>query len=387
MRLTAGEQRLASEGTRAQRLSMRILMTIGEIYGADRLIPAASAHVSGVSYRTIGDSGVEFLEDFARDGRVAIPTTANPMVTELERARALGIPRSVVEKQSRVARAYARMGVRPSFSCTPYLIGNRPRRGDHVAWAESSAAIFANSVIGARTNREGGPSALAAAVTGRTPNYGLHRVRNRRASVRVDVRAQIRGAAWSLLGLAVGRQAGDGVPYLSHLAGSEDDLKWLGAAMASVSEIAMYHIERTTPEWRRAQAVGTRRIRVSQSDLKDAAREYTTSSWADAIGIGSPQISRGELRGIARLMHRRGPRIPVLVFASRTVRDAEPDAVREIERRGGTVFADTCLEVTMLEHRFRAIATPSGKAAVYLPALCHQRVVLRDLEELLEMFS
>ena len=378
---------MATKGTHAQRTAMRILTALGEIYGADRLIPVTSAHVSGVSYRTIGDPGIEFLEDFARDARVSVPTTANPMVTDLDRARALGIPRSVAEKQRRIAQAYARMGVRPSFSCTPYLIGNRPRRGDHVAWAESSAAIFANSVIGARTNREGGPSALAAAVTGRTPNYGLHLDRNRRATMRVDVRARIRGAGWSLLGLAVGRQVGDGIPYVSQLPSTEDDLKWLGAAMASVGEVAMFHVEHVTPEWRRGAVRGIPRIRVRPSDLREIAREYTTARTADAIGIGSPQISRAEMRAIARLLRHRTPRVPVLVFASRFVRDEEPEAVRAIEQCGGTVLVDTCLEVTMLEHRFHSIATPSGKAAVYLPTLCNQKVVLRDLEDLLEAYS
>ncbi len=366
---------------------MRLLVALGEIYDADRLIPVASAHVSGVSYRTIGDAGMEFLEDFARDARVVVPTTANPMATDLERARALGVPRRTVERQRRIANAYHRMGVRPSFSCTPYLIGNRPRRGQHVAWAESSAAVFANSVLGARTNREGGPSALAAAVTGRTANYGLHLNRNRRATVRVDVRGRVRGVAWSLLGLAVGRLVPEGIPYLSALSATDDDLKWLGASMSSVSDIAMFHLERGTPEWRRASSRGLPRIRFGPADLRAVAREYTNTRTADAIGVGSPQISRGELRAIARLLSRRPPRIPVIVFASRFVRDAEEEAVRSIEGYGGTVLVDTCLEVTMLEHRFRSIATASGKAAVYLPTLCHQRVLLRDLESLVEMFA
>jgi len=378
---------MATAGTRAQRIAMRLLATLGEIHGADRLLPVTSAHVSGVSYRTIGDPGVGFLEDFARSARVVIPTTANPMITDLERAEALGVPRSAVDQQRRIARAYARMGVRPSFSCTPYLIGNRPRRGEHVAWAESSAAVFANSVIGARTNREGGPSALAAAVTGLSPNYGLHLGRNRRATVRVDVRAKVRGVAWSLLGLAVGREIGGGIPAFSHLSATDDDLKWLGASMASVSDVAMFHAVRRTPEWRRGVVRGIPTIRVLPTHLRDIAKAYSTTESADAIGIGSPQLSRGELRDIARLLRGRTPRIPVLVFSSRFVRDAEPEAVAEIERRGGTVLVDTCLEVSMLDHRFPAIATPSGKAAVYLPTLCHQKVVLRDLEDLLEAYS
>jgi len=366
---------------------MRLLTALGAIYEADRLIPVTSAHVSGVSYRTIGDPGVEFLEDFARSARVIIPTTANPMAIDLEHAEAFGVPRNAVAQQRRIARSYARMGVRPSFSCTPYLIGNRPRRGEHVAWAESSAVVFANSVIGARTNRESGPSALASAVTGLTPNYGLHLARNRRATARVAVRGRVRGFGWSLLGLAVGREIGSGIPFFSRLAATQDDLKWLGAAIASVSDVAMFHIEGRTPEWRRAAASGIPAIRIGPSNLRDTADSFTTTNRADAIGLGSPQLSRGELRSIARLLREKPPKIPVLVFSSRSVRDAEPEAVAVIEGHGGDVLVDSCLEVSMLDTRFPAIATPSGKAAVYLPTLCHQKVVLRDLEDLLEEYS
>lgn len=387
MRLTSGERRSLEAGRLPVRTAMRLLVSLGEIYGADRLIPVASAHVSGVSYRTIGDAGMDFLEDFTRNARAVVPTTVNPMAMDLDRAAELGVPARAVARQRRIAAAYLRMGARPSFSCTPYLIGNRPRRGQHVAWAESSAVVFANSVIGARTNREGGPSALAAAVAGKTANYGLHVGRNRRATARVDVRGRVRGAAWSLLGLAVGKALEGGVPILSPLSSNEDDLKWLGASISSVSDIAMFHIERVTPEWRRAAARGLPRVRIGPADLRDVAREFTTSSRADAIGLGSPQLSRAELRGIARLVRRRPPRIPVLVFASRPVRDAEPGSARAIERAGGFVLVDTCLEVTMLEHRFRSVATPSGKAAVYLPTLCNQRVLLRDVESLLEAFA
>ena len=184
---------------------MRLLISLGGIYGADRLIPITSAHISGASYKMIGDPGLEFIEDIARDGKVAVPSTVNPLGMDPERWREQGVSDEFAAKQRRIANAYRAMGVRESFSCTPYLIGNRPAFGDHVAWAESSAACFANSVLGARTNREGGPSALAAAITGFTPNYGLHLDAGRRASTVVDVRARVRGVGFSLLGLLVGR--------------------------------------------------------------------------------------------------------------------------------------------------------------------------------------
>src|SRR5438094_7766928 len=169
MRLTRDQRRLRDEGTPSQRKAMQILLALGGLSEAKRLVPITSAHVSGASYKMIGDPGLEFLEDFARDARVAVPTTVNPLGTDLAQWRDLGIPAEFADKQERIARAYGSMGVRPSFTCTPYLVGARPAFGEHVAWAESNAVCFANSVLGARTNREGGPSALAAAIDGATP--------------------------------------------------------------------------------------------------------------------------------------------------------------------------------------------------------------------------
>src|SRR5205823_5447891 len=159
---------------------MQILLALGGLSEAKRLVPITSAHVSGASYKMIGDPGLEFLEDAARDARVVIPTTVNPLGTDLQQWQDLGIPPEFAAKQERIAAAYERMGVRPTYSCTPYHLGTRPALGEHIAWAESNAVCFANSVLGARTNRESGPSALAAAIVGATPEYGLHLDEGRR---------------------------------------------------------------------------------------------------------------------------------------------------------------------------------------------------------------
>jgi len=387
VRLTPRQRELRDRGTPAQRTAMRLLIALGEVYGADRLVPIQSAHVAGASYKIVGEPGLEFIEEFARTGKVTVPTTVNPLGMDLERWREQGIPDAFAERQRKIAEAYRRMGVLESFSCTPYLIGNRPKFGDHVAWAESSAACFANSVIGARTNREGGPSALAAAVVGATPNYGLHLDSNRRATHIVDVKAKVHGMGFSLLGLLVGQEVGGGIPYFRSLEATETDLKWLSASIASTGECGMFHIERATPEWRRARPKGLPQIRVTDGDLKRIQKEFTTAEDADIIGLGSPQLSADELHVVASLMEKWKPRIPVYVFTSRAARDAALDAVQGIEHLGGKVFADTCLEVTMLEHVSAKVATPSGKGAVYLPMLCGQRVVLEDVERLFRRFA
>src|SRR5213592_143453 len=208
MRLTTAQRRLRDEGSPAQRTSMRLLLTVARLSDADRLVPITSAHVSGASYKMIGDPGLEFLEDFAQSARVSVPTTVNPLGTDLAQWQELGVPATFAEKQGRIARAYEAMGVRPTYSCTPYLLGVRPAFGEHVAWAESSAVCFANSVLGARTNREGGPAALAAAIVGATPEYGLHTEGGREPTVIVTVRAKPRGIDYSLIGLVAGERVG-----------------------------------------------------------------------------------------------------------------------------------------------------------------------------------
>ena len=387
MRLTPAQRRLRDEGSDAQQKAMRILLVLGEISDAKRLVPITSAHVSGASYKMIGDPGLEFLEDFARDARVTVPTTVNPLGTDLAQWKDLGVPPEFAEKQTRIAHAYERMGVRPVFSCTPYSIGVRPAFGEHVAWAESNAVCFANSVLGARTNRESGPSALAAAIVGATPEYGLHKEEGRRPTVVVRVTTKPHGIDFSLLGLVAGERAGDGVPFFRGFRGTEGDLKWMGAALASSGNCGMFHLENVTPEARRARLTGLRSITITRQDLTKAKASYTDGDEADVIALGSPQLSAEELREVATRVQHRPPRIPVWVFTSRLVRDANPDAVGILERHGGRVLADTCLEVTLLEHRFGTVATPSGKGAYYLPSLCKQKVILDELDTLLERYA
>ena len=387
MRLTRDQRRLRDEGTPSQRKAMQILLALGSLSEAERLVRITSAHVSGASYKMIGDPGLEFLEDFARDARVAVPTTVNPLGTDLAQWKELGIPPDFAEKQARIARAYATMGFRPSFSCTPYLIGVRPGLGEHVAWAESNAVCFANSVLGARTNREGGPSALAAAIVGATPEYGLHTDEGRKPTTVVRVTTKPRGSDFSLIGLVAGERVGEGLPYFRGFHGSEEDLKWLGAALASSGSCGMFHLDGVTPEARRAPTKGLRSMTITRRDLVAAKRSYTDGDEADVIALGSPQLSEHEVREVAHRVERTPPRIPVWVFTSRTVRDANLEAVGIIERHGGRVLADTCLEVTLLEHRFGTVATPSGKGAYYLPSLCKQKVILDDIERLLERYA
>ena len=383
MQLTREQERLAAEGTDAERLAMRLLLTLGKVYAADTLIPITSAHVSGASLKTVGEPGLEFIEDFAKTAQVRVKTTVNPVGMDLQRWRELGIPEDFAAKQLRIVKAYEAMGVQPSWTCTPYLTGNRPDFGDTLAWAESSAVAFANSVIGARSNREGGPSALASAVTGWTPRYGCHTAEGRRATVTVEVDTAVRGLGFSLLGLHVGKLVGDGIPYFRGLNGTEDDWKWLSASLASAGSVAMFHIERVTPEWRGATPETHSTLRVTATDLEAVKRSMSTGDDPDLLGFGTPQLSMEELRDLADLVEEIRPRRRFWVCTSRWVRELAKADVARLESHGGVVLADTCLEVTPLELLAKTTGTPSGKAAVYLPSLCHQKVVLAETEDLL----
>ncbi len=192
----------------AVRKSMQILVALGEIFGAKNLIDVGSVQVAGVSYHNLGDAGLEFLNSLAADGKVKVLTTLNPAGMDLENWQQLGISPDFADKQNQVIDAFERMGILISCTCTPYLIGNLPLFGEHVAWSESSAVTFANSVLGARTNREGGPSALAAAFVGKTPCYGLHLDENRVPDIHVQVNTPMTKLSdWGALGYAIGKKA------------------------------------------------------------------------------------------------------------------------------------------------------------------------------------
>ena len=384
------ERMLVGEEGEAVRKSMEILVALGDAYGAERLIPVRSAQVSGVSYKTIGDAGLEYLEDLSADAKVRIRTTLNPPGMDMEQWRELYVPEDFAAKQMRILDAYGRMGIELSCTCTPYLAGNRPALGEHLAWAESSAVSFANSVLGARTNREGGPSALAAAITGRTPEFGLHLDENRKATVIIDVDFEPDYFDYALLGVVAGRIAGGGVPYFRGMKTppSEDSLKSLGAAMAASGSVALYHVEGVTPEYSSAlpDGSGLERHTVDKNMLESERERMSTARDIELVTVGCPHSSAEELRNIAAFLKGRKRRgnTELWVYTSRFVRETEKEAVKVIEQYG-KVVADTCMVVSPLEVRFHSVGTNSGKAASYLPGLCRQDVLFADLKTLLGM--
>ncbi|WP_367883653.1 aconitase X [Thermococcus peptonophilus] len=258
--------------------------------------------MQGVSYKNIGDAGIEFLRDFVEAGsKVSVYTTLNPA----------GIgDDEFMEKQMEVLELYRKMGIEVTSTCTPYYGANLPKfGGDHVLERKLRRQLCKLNSGGARTNREGGPSSLAAAIVGKTPNYGLHLDENRKATVVVEVQAKVKSFAdYSALGYHLGKTLGNDVPYFKNLKPEKTEfLKELGAAMAATGSIALYHVEGETPEYRDAIADKLETITVEDSDLK-AVRESFQDDWSEIgmILVGCPHASLPEVKEIAELLRMRG---------------------------------------------------------------------------------
>ena len=387
MHLTKEEERLLESDVPAERKAMELLVTLGDVYGAEEMVEIGSAQASGISYKSIGDPGVEFLEGFADEGaEVSVPTFANPAGMDLERWREMGVSEAFAENQERIRAALQKMGITLSFTCTPYLAGNLPRRGEHVAWAESSAVSFANSVVGARTNREGGPSALAAAIVGRTPKHGLHLEENRRPDHLIEVDAAIDSRAdLAALGSWTGRLVEDRIPYFTGIDdATTDDLKALGAAMAASGAVALYFVEGITTDDPRPEGVET--VTFEPADLEAEYKELTTGEAPELVVFGCPHASPAEIEEIAATLEGETLTSDLWVCTSGAVKTwADRNGHTEtIEAAGGLVLADTCNVVSPIEELgYETSATNSAKAANYLPGFCDQRVVYDDAQALL----
>lgn len=391
MYLTKEEEKIldGEKGEVLERM-FRLLVRLGDIYGADKMIPVGSVQVAGVSFKSIGDPGLEFLEDFASKGaKVKVLTYLNPAGMDLEDWEKLGFPKEFAEKQMRIMNAFKKMGIVVTSTCTPYLAGNLPRFREHIAWSESSAVSFANSVIGARTNREGGPSALAAALCGVTPNYGLHLDENRKPNVVVNVEADLQfNSNYGALGYHVGKQVKKAIPYFKGLKDANtDQLKALGAAMAASGAVALYYVEDQTPEANLMEIKGLETINVGEKDLEETYQKLNTGKEPDIVIMGCPHASLREISALAEKVEGKNLKKPVWICTSRMVKEAAQRMGFNdtIENAGGRIVADTCCVVSPIEQMgYKTTAVNSGKAANYLPGFCKQEVVFKDIDGLIE---
>ena len=390
MHLTSEENKmLAGAKGRATQKAMQILVALGNIYGAERMIPVSSVQIAGVSYDNLGEAGLQFLSEMADgSGKVKAPTTLNPAGMDIENWPALGIPPEFAEKQLRVLEAFTRMDVTTTCTCTPYLTGNLPKYGEHLAWSESSAVCYANSILGACTNREGGPSALAAALTGRTPEYGLHLPENRVPAITFQVNAQLReNSDFGALGKVIGEkiQASKAIPFIQGITSATlENLKSFCASLATYGGAALFHMPGITPEASQIKPP-EERITITQADLEIAFHSLNdaTDRDVDFVSLGCPHLSIHEIARIAHLLEGKHVKKEFWITTARPTKQIADRLgyTHIIENTGAKFAADTCCVVAPIQGRFTAMATDSAKACYYAYAKNKFKTVLLPFDD------
>lgn len=380
MKLTDEEKRIL-DGSKGKpyAMAMEMLTALGEIYGAEKFVPVGSAHCAGLSLKSHGIAGAEWAEDMAKDGaRVCVPTTMN--VVGVDRSRDLGLPKDWSFNQLRIENAYEGMGCYGTSSCVPYYQGFVPRLGENIAWAESSAVVFTNSVLGARDNREGGPSALAAGLLGRTPLYGLHLDANRKGKYLFTVKAKLQDLSdYGALGSYVGRIVGTDIPVFDGLDHPAiEELVYLGAALASSGSVAMFHAVGVTPEAPTlAAALGPNKpenILITDKEIAEGKRLLTSAkdTRVDFVACGCPHFSLRQIREVAGLLAGRKVSKDVTFWIHTNVAlkavATQLGYAKVIEEAGAVLTQDLCVVLSVPEALgFKTLATNSPKMAFYAP--------------------
>jgi len=393
MKLASEEQdMLDGKYGKAAKKSMEILATLGEIFDAECMVDVVGVQIAGVSYANLGEAGLEYLSEIAEDGKVRVLTTLNPAGMDRENWQALGIDKEFAKNQNRAIDAFAKMGIITTCSCTPYLIGNTPLFGQHLAWAESSAVCYANSVIGARTNREGGPSALASAIIGKTPKYGYHLDENRHGEVLFEVNAHVKGTdEFGVLGKIIGDKLVElekKIPYITGISrATVEELKSFCASVATYGGTALFHMEGITPEYNRYPKPSDIIVDINQEKLKKTREELIDDDIEiDFVSIGCPHASIHEIAKIANLLNGKKVKKEFWITTARPTKRIADEAgySKIIEDAGAKFAADTCCVVAPIKGRFKGIMVDSAKACYYGRAKNKFKVKIGSIEECIE---
>ena len=379
----AGDEEKALEGNSGEALATayRILVAIGEATGAKKLVPVKWAHISGVNYNTIGDGGMRFLEKFSASAKFAIKTTINPM--GYDRCKPEDIPQSFQERQENIASSYERMGAKPSFTCTPYEVFELPQKGTVVSFAESNAAVFSNSLLGLKTNKESALSALASSVTGKTPLSDLRLEEARSPKISIDTDFDFRTELdYGLLGYFAGKSVKDSCVALNSISKLDTiQAKALCAAIGTSGSCGMFTFGGKSKE----------KILFGKKEAQSVMDELSTADDADIITLGSPQLGINELGLLAKLTECTKFTKRCIVFCSRAIYN---DAIKiglasKIEKSGADFRCDscTCLTPYVTKDKYDAVITNSVKAAYYLSKFNKVKVALKDIKTIAEEYT
>ncbi|MDH6233506.1 putative aconitase/putative aconitase with swiveling domain [Mesorhizobium soli] len=373
--------------------AMRIICAMAAQQGALGLVDVTQAHIDGCIYAS--PANLTFAEKMAEMGaRVRVPTTMNAISVDRANWQAQGVPDSFGDPAARLADAYVRMGCRPTFTCSPYLLDSAPRAGEQIAWAESNAVIFANTVLGARTAKHPDFLDLCIALTGRAPLSGVYLDIHRKARRVIDVELPeaVDDAFWPLIGYLAGRAAPDRIPLLRGLASarpSRDDLKALCAAFGTTSAAPMLHVEGVTPEADGAAAEGADTVVITHADMAAAWKVLNAGpEQVELVAIGSPHASLDECRMLAEALggRKRSPDVSVIVTAgNQVIAEARSDGtLARLQESGVQVLPDLCwcsISEPLFPTRTRALMTNSGKYAHYGPGLSGRAVRFGNLAD------
>lgn len=375
------EEALAGKKGEALASAYRILVAIGEATGASKLVPIKWAHVSGVNYNTIGDAGAQFLDRFSRTAKIAVKTTVNPM--GYDRNHPEDIPEKFQEKQASIVKSYERMGVTPSFTCTPYEVFDIPDRGAAVSFAESNAAVFSNSLLGLMTNKESALSALASSVTGKAPlsDLRLDEARNPKVGIEADFKFGSE-LDYGLLGYFAGKVVKDSsVAFSGMPKPSTIEAKALSAAIGTSGSCGMFTVGQGRGE----------KISFTKKEAKAVMDELSTAEDGDIITLGSPQLGMNELDLLARLTEGKKFSKRCMIFCSRAIHGqaAKVGLTGRLERSGAEFMCDscTCLTPYVTKEKYDSVVSNSVKGAYYLGNSNKVKVALKDIKTIAKEYT
>lgn len=390
---------LAGQHGPAAKMAMSIMVRMAEVQGAERLLSIEQAHIDSSIY--MGEAGLEFAERLAGLGaKVAVSATLNVSAVDEYHWQEWAVPPAWASNARRQMAAYQQMGCRPTWTCAPYQVDLIPHFGQQIAWGESNAIVFANSVLGARTERYPDLLDICAAVTGRVPAVGLHLTENRAGHLLLELAdiplaLQQDDSFYPVLGHLMGKLARDRIPVISGLRvrPTEDQFKALGAASASSGVVALFHIVGATPEAPTLEAAFQGRqpeetFVITLDWLRAARRELTTATGAklDMVVLGSPHFSLAEFRQLAPLLegHKVHPEVKFLVTSSRAMALLAQKAgyLAALENFGGKITVDTCILASpMLPPEIKRLMTNSAKYAYYAPGMLNTEITFGSLAD------
>jgi len=373
------ESALKGEQGEIMQMAYRILVATGEATDAEKLVPIEWAHLSGVNYNTIGDAGEELLSSISKDAKVKVKTSLNPMGFDIDNVSNYNLDENFISKQISIKKSYESMGVIPSFSCIPYEIFDIPKRGTQVAFAESNAAIHVNSFDNLKTNKESSFSALASAITGKSPNSSLRKETSSKLTIRMKVENP-NELTYGMLGFFAGKVGDESVNISGIGQLDRRSCKSLCGGMGTSGTCAKFYFDEDNPE--------SEKVDFDQEEMNKVYDELNTCEKGDLITLGSPQLGLEEISDLAKRLKGRSFKKRCMIFCPRAIKEQATKLghTNELERAGCEILSDccTCLTPLIKKEEVDAVTTNSIKGAYYLKNSNGVDVNLKSLSEIIE---